>query len=193
MHGEQTLVGFYLCMAFLRNPTMKKTKLTQGKVTLVDDEDYEWLNQWKWYALWYPNTQSFYAVRKEAKPGGGQRLVLMHRQILGLEFGDKRQGDHIHHNTLDNRKSQLSTVTNQQNQFNRLNTKGYSFNKANGKFKAQIHINGKQKYLGLYNTAKEARIVYLKAKEKYHDMLETKESYYKKEQKLVKWRHKPLF
>ena len=29
---------------------MKKIFLTQGQFTIVDDADYEWLNQFNWYA-----------------------------------------------------------------------------------------------------------------------------------------------
>ena len=29
---------------------MKKIKLTYDKLVLVDGEDFDWLNQWKWYA-----------------------------------------------------------------------------------------------------------------------------------------------
>ena len=32
---------------------MKQITLTQGKVALVDDADYEWLSQWSWCALHY--------------------------------------------------------------------------------------------------------------------------------------------
>lgn len=29
----------------------REIPLTQGLVTIVDAEDYEWLMQWKWYAV----------------------------------------------------------------------------------------------------------------------------------------------
>ncbi len=35
--------------------------LTQGKKALVDDEDYEWLNQYKWFA--YRDDHNWYAAR----------------------------------------------------------------------------------------------------------------------------------
>jgi hypothetical protein len=34
---------------------MKTIQLTKDKIALVDDEDYEYLNQWKWNA--YKKTQ----------------------------------------------------------------------------------------------------------------------------------------
>jgi len=153
---------------------MKVIYLTQGQFALVDDEDYEWLNQWKWYAAWYPCTKSYYAQRAESKPGGGECTVRMHRLILGLRHGDKREVDHIHHDTLDNRRSQLRIVTHQQNAFNLRDVKGYILRKTSGKFQAQIRLNGKYRHLGSYDTAKQASTAYLEAKKKRDVFLEDK-------------------
>lgn len=40
---------------------MKEIILTQGKVALVDDKDFEYLNQWKWHAD--ESLRTFYAKR----------------------------------------------------------------------------------------------------------------------------------
>ena len=69
---------------------MKQIQLTQGKVALVDDLDYDWLSQWKWYAH-KEYGECFYAVRHSYQREGKRRLIPMHRQILGLEYGDSRQ------------------------------------------------------------------------------------------------------
>ena len=151
---------------------MKYIPLTKGQFAIVDDADYDWLNQWKWQAHLAPNTQSFYAVRTEYLPDRKKQRISMHRQILGLEQGDNRQGDHIYHNTLDNRRSQLRIVTKQQNNFNLKRTRGYFYNKKRGKYLAQISINNKVVYLGMYDTAREARAAYLEAKKKYHSFEE---------------------
>ena len=42
---------------------MKEIILTQGLVAQVDDEDYAFLNQWKWYAVF--NKTTYYAVRSK--------------------------------------------------------------------------------------------------------------------------------
>ena len=41
-------------------PKMKKIKLTQKQIAVIDDEDFDWLNQWKWFY----NNQG-YAVRSK--------------------------------------------------------------------------------------------------------------------------------
>lgn len=92
----------------------------------------------------------------------------MHREILGLKRGDKRQGDHINHNTLDNRRSQIRIATQQQNKWNRKNAKGYTWHKRDCQYAAQIKVNGKHISLGYFDTPTEARRAYIKAKQKYH-------------------------
>lgn len=146
---------------------MKQIKLSQGEFAIVDNKNFEWLSQWKWNARWAKHTKSFYAIR-------GKRIdskfyeISMAREILGLKKDDKRQADHINHNTLDNRERNLRIVTSQQNTFNRKNIKGYTWNKIRRKYQARISMCGRSLSLGYFDTAKEAHNAYLKAKEKYH-------------------------
>jgi hypothetical protein len=92
--------------------------LTKGKVAIVDAADYDWLMQWNWWASKHRKSPSFYALSAKVI-NGRLRTLSMHRVILGLDFGDKRQGDHINHDTLDNRRTNLRVVTNQENSFNK--------------------------------------------------------------------------
>lgn len=147
---------------------MKTIQLTRGQVALVDDADYEWLSLHKWYARWAPTIGSYYAVRHVRGPDGKQHPVFMHREILGLYWGDKRQSDHKNHETLDNQRSNLNIVTRAQNQWNRRGTKGYSRDKKTGKYIAHIRHHGKAMRLGMWNTSAMARRAYVKAKAKYH-------------------------
>lgn len=147
---------------------MKRIKLTQNQYTLVDDWNYERLSNHKWCACWNPNNESFYAVRGHKDANNKWCLISMHREILGLSKGDKRQADHINHNTLDNREANLRIVTNSQNHYNRRKTKGYCWHKMAKKYYARIKINGQTINLGLFDTASKARAAYLKAKKKYH-------------------------
>ncbi len=151
---------------------MKTILLTRGQRAIVDDADFDWLNQWKWYAHWDRYTKSFYAERIARLPNGKRRVLSMHRLILGLGYGDTRQGDHVNHDTLDQRRSNLRIVTNQENQFNQRDAKGYSWNRAAKKFMARIQVNGKLKYLGLYDLASDAKAAYLKAKSELHHIRE---------------------
>lgn len=144
---------------------MKQIPLTQGQFAIVDDADYDWLNQWKWYARYSKYTKTYYARRRF-----DGNIILMHRQILGLGFRDKRQGDHKNHNTLDNRRNNIRVCTCQENQRNRkprLNTtsgyKGVSWYSRIKKWQAHIQADGKREHLGYFKKEKDAALAYNKA------------------------------
>ena len=147
---------------------MKRILLTQGQYAIVDDKDYKRLNKHKWYAQWDIYTKSFYAIRKYKSKDDKWLHISMSRHILGLKYGDKRQCDHINHNTLDNCWLNLRMVTNQQNHFNQKNPKGYHWDKQHKKYRAQIGLNGKTISLGYFCTITEAHNAYLQAKKIYH-------------------------
>lgn len=89
---------------------MKEIQLTRDKVTIVDDEDYERINQFKWYATLGANT--FYANRKDVAS------MALHRFILDPLKLNPLQIDHINGDGLDNRRCNLRFATNQQNCMN---------------------------------------------------------------------------
>ncbi len=146
---------------------MKKIPLTQNQEALVDDADYEWLNQWKWCAYWNPCTGSYYAVRGTRLANRKGIAFRMHREILGLKHGDKRQGDHINHDTLDNRRENLRIVTHQENAFN-IRCRGYCKPKATRRVRAYIKVDGHAIHLGYFDTAEEAKVARQVAKGRYH-------------------------
>lgn len=152
---------------------MKIIYTRKGEEILVDDEDYERLNE----RTWYVNPDG-YAARKAKHPNPAKRwyIQLMHRAVMGLELYDPRMVDHIHHNKLDNRKSELRLCTNKENVRNsrrpRTNSSGYKgvvYHAASGgMWAARITVDNKSKYLGIYRTPEEAYKVYCEAAKKYH-------------------------
>lgn len=93
---------------------MKRILLTQGKYALVDDADFEYLNQWKWCAH---KIGSIYYVKRghnwNKKKKCWNEILSMHRVILGLSKGDGICTDHINGNGLDNRHCNLRACTKQ--------------------------------------------------------------------------------
>jgi hypothetical protein len=143
---------------------MQKIPLRRGGYAIVNDEDYDYVMQWKWR-----RTTLGYAVRKIPKSTG---VIWMHRQINGTPKG--YETDHINEDKLDNRRSNLRTVTHGQNTYNRKNKrntsghKGVSWNSAANKWCVQIYANHKNHYLGVYTDIEEAIKVYKQAAQKYH-------------------------
>jgi hypothetical protein len=134
---------------------MKRIKLTQGKFALVDNEDFEWLSQWKW--TYNPMK---YAVRFERK-NNKRKMIYMHREILKIRKG--LLADHINFNGLDNRKTNLRIATYGQNithspprKTNISGFKGVSFVKSKKKWVVRIMVNGKTYSTKLFDTPKKA-------------------------------------
>jgi len=139
---------------------MKTIGLTCSKVAIVDDDTFDYLNQWKWQYDGHG-----YASRRETIGYKKSKTVLMHREIIGTPKG--METDHINGNGLDNRKSNLRICTTSQNGMNRdkqlNNTSGYKgvrFDKRGGKWQAYIRFDHKFVHLGLFIDAKEAAKAY---------------------------------
>src|SRR3972149_6021810 len=113
---------------------MKKIKLTKDEFALVDDEDFEYLNQFAW----------------QCSPlGYATRRIGMHREIIKTPKG--MYTDHINGNPLDNRKENLRIVTFSQNMLNRKRYKnnksghkGVVWNKDRQKWRVRIDVKGMQ-------------------------------------------------
>ena len=136
-------------------PHRQEIQLTRGKKAIVDIEDFDYLNQWKWSCNYYG-----YAIRSE---GGrkNKKCIFMHRLINKTPKGFDT--DHINRNTLDNRKENLRTATRSQNEINKglrkdnkTGFKGIRYVVKIKRWTAYIGINKKFKHLGCFKTKKEA-------------------------------------
>lgn len=146
----------------------KEIKLSQGKITIVDDEDYEFLSKWKWHL-----DSTGYAVKNVKLSNNTRRMLLMHR-LITLAHKDE-QCDHINRNKLDNRKSNLRICTDAENKRNKSaysnNASGYkgvSWNKRDEKWRAKISVNHKYLYIGSFENIMEAAKAYDEAALKHH-------------------------
>lgn len=138
---------------------MKEIRLTQDQVTLVDDEDYEWLSKHKWYAQW--GRYTYRAYRMKENRAVSMSVVIM-QPPQGMEV------DHVNGVTLDNRRINLRIATSSQNKMNRGGNhkstsrfKGVSYYTDRDSWVAQIKPPGaKCKYLGAFSNEEEAARAY---------------------------------
>ena len=144
---------------------MKKIPLTQGKFAFVDDDDYERLSRYTWYA--YRNHKTFYAATRTPSS------LQMHRVIMNNPYG--MMVDHKNMDGLDNRKKNLrvcSQSQNAQNSSKRIDNtsgiKGVSWATRDNRWKAQIRVNGKRIHLGYFISKHEAARAYCIAAKNYH-------------------------
>jgi hypothetical protein len=141
---------------------MKLLWLSNGKVTIVDELDVTFLNQWNWRQ----NSEG-YAVRGDSS----KHCIYMHRVVAeraGLNID--LTVDHIDGDRLNNLRSNLRSATWSQNLANRPkyrnNTtacKGVFLDKRDGKYGARIRSEKKAHWLGRFSTAEEAASAYNRA------------------------------
>lgn len=143
---------------------MKRIKLTQGKYTIVDDQDYERLSKYE-YILAKSKKDKYYALVKI----DGSKIYL-HRFIMGAEKG--QIVDHENGDGLDNQRSNLRACTYSQNNANR---KSYGSSQYLGVclrksriYTSQLCINGKIKHLGTFKTEIEAAIIWNLTARRYY-------------------------
>ena len=145
---------------------MKKIKLTRGRETLVDDDDFQ--KFYKYLGLSWCCSSHGYATASKMENRVTTNFYL-HRLVVGAKRGE--MVDHINHDKLDNRKENLRLCTPAQNNWNRKVKKskrtGYigvwkDYGKRYG-FSAMITVNGKRTYLGRFNTKEKAALAYNEA------------------------------
>ena len=153
---------------------MIEIKLTQGKVAVIDDADWDLVRGFKWRAWTSPRLKTYYAMTDVRRENGSKTTVMMHRLLLGLT-DPNIQADHRDRNGLNNRRENLRACSNGENKRNRdaqvNNTSGYkgvTFHKKTGKLKASIKLNRKQIHLGYFDTKEAAHAAYCAAASELH-------------------------
>lgn len=155
-HNQQRRAPFIL-------PTPRRSKavpLTHGKYALVDEEDYERVMEYNWHL-----TKQGYAANS--------LVGKMHRFIMNPP--DDMVVDHVNHNTIDNRKTNLKVcdrLHNQKNQKPQGNKssrfKGVYWSNSKNRWVSEIISNFKKIYIGVFSDEIEAAKAYDEAAKKYH-------------------------
>ena len=133
---------------------------------LVDDSDFEYLNQWKWSL-----SRRGYIVRRE-KIDGKSKMIKMHRQIM--KTPEHLSTDHVNGNPLDNQRKNLRICTHSQNimnskirKDNKSGVRGVDWDKARQKWHSRICVDQNKINLGCFVDKEEAIVARKKAELKY--------------------------
>jgi len=149
--------------------------------TVIDTEDLQRLKDLElyWHSHWNPSTESYYAKASErytAEDGTRKGRTLSLTRII-LNITDPHiLIDHINHDTLDNRKSNLRPLSDRDNSRyreskNKNNKSGYRnvfWNKNANKWQVHIMINGKNELLGEFDDVHKAGQFAEEMRQKYY-------------------------
>jgi HNH endonuclease len=125
-------------------------------IALVDIEYVDGLSEFRW--LLHTHGYACRSVEHE----GLSRLVLLHRQVLGLDFG-VGMVDHINRDKLDNRRANLRLTDNSHNRWNSnpvghgaSSELGVCWDSGKQRWRVAIGLDGRIRYLGRYRSEAEA-------------------------------------
>lgn len=147
-----------------------------GLVAIVDDEDFEWINSYRWHLRGNAkrNPNKMYAVHQPYSNGKKTRQVAMHRLVMGIK-DQLIVVDHIDHNGLNNQKANLRICSPAENTRNSRPSngrssrfKGVNFHKQTQKWCARITSDSKTIFVGLLESEEDAARHYNAAAVKYH-------------------------
>ena len=147
---------------------MKLLSFNTNEEILIDDEDYEKLEKYHWYCHYSGKYNKTPYAMTNIKIDNKCKMTRMHRLLMPTKKGE--EVDHINHNGLDNRKSNLRIVTRSQQSQNRIRQsnclskyKGVHWHKVTKTWQANIWVKGKDISLKYHKTEKEAAKAYDKA------------------------------
>lgn len=130
---------------------------------LVDLPDFERLKElgWHWTASWNTNANGYYATHGEYQVGAGSvKTHLMHKFLMGTTASE--QVDHLNHNKLDNRRSNLRVASRSENGRNRIGANRNSqsgirnVTRSHRRWIVQLYVNGRVREVGHAATPEEA-------------------------------------
>lgn len=148
---------------------MKEIILTQGYKALIDDEDFEVINKFKWSYLESQSGNQY--AHCHSLGDKNRKTIRMHRLIMKAPKG--KEVDHINGDGLDNRKLNLRICNRNENQKNQKNTiflkrrknvtskfKGVCWHKKSNQWTSQAGLNKKRIYLGIFRNEINAAKAY---------------------------------
>lgn len=152
---------------------MKKLPLSQNRVALVDDADYEQLARHRWCYRPERNGLQGYAVRGTKLPDGRRRNLYLHRELVPAPPG--HETIFLNGDRLDCRRSNLKAVTSaeaRRHHRTRCDSesgyKGVSWNRTSQTWAASIRVDGATKHLGTFYSLDAAARAYDAAARRLH-------------------------
>ncbi len=144
---------------------MKEILLTDGKIAIIDDEDYALISRYKWKPE--VHGKRIYAVTKSSP------IKRMHRLIMKAKDGQII--DHINGDGLNNTRANLricgisDNAKNKRKQTNnKTGFKGVSWKTDKKRFSASIGVDTKRIHVGYFDCPFKAARAYDEAAKKHH-------------------------